>query len=170
MPALGLRITQSLTADGFDVASMTQMPKDETITGYGDKLISAARANILANGGKETTVDGRKVYTISVQAPENVEPLPAPLDRLEELRKELLPRIERDLSAAGRDRAAAAYLALCLGEAERLRKERPEDWKAAIEELKKFPNVLRQIYDAPQPQGARIQAAARATGLEKPGK
>jgi hypothetical protein len=38
---------------------------------------------------------------------------------------------------------------------------------AAIGELKKFPNVLRRIYDAPQPQGARIRAAARAEGLEK---
>jgi predicted secreted protein len=68
------------------------------------------------------------------------------------------------------DRARAATLAICLGEGERLRKERPEDWKSSLEELKMFPKVLRQIYDAPQPQGSRIQAAARAEGLEKPGK
>jgi len=171
-----LRGKKWIDAQGWEIKDVykntcrDQMPKDETITGYGDKLISAARANILANGGSETTVDGRKVYRIAIEAPGNVEPLPASLDRLEELRKELLPRIERDLSASGRDRAAAAYLALCLGEADRLRKERPEDWKLAVEELKKFPKVLRQIYDAPQPQGARIQAAARAVGLEKPGK
>jgi hypothetical protein len=41
---------------------------------------------------------------------------------------------------------------------------------APVEELKKVPNVPRQIYDAPQPQGARIQAAARPEGDEKPGK
>jgi hypothetical protein len=40
----------------------------------------------------------------------------------------------------------------------------------AIGELKKFPNALLQIYDAPEPQGARIPAAARAEGLEKPAK
>jgi ADP-ribosylglycohydrolase len=124
------------------------MPKDETITGFGDKLIAAARKNILANG----------------------EPLPPTLDRLEELRRDVLPRVEKDLAGSGKDRARAAYLALCLGEAERYRKERPEEWTAAIAELKKFPNVLRQIYDAPQPQGARLQAAARAEGLEKPEK
>ncbi len=49
-------------------------------------------------------------------------------------------------------------------------KERPEPWTAAVGELKKFPNVPRQIYDAPQPQGARLQAAAKAEGLEKPEK
>jgi len=147
-----------------------QMPKDETITGYGNKLIAVAKKNILANGGEERSVDGKKVYRIRLQAPENVEPLPAPLDRLEELRKELTPRIARDLSGSAQDRARAAYLALCLELAADLKKERPEDWKAAIDELKKFPNVLRQIYDAPLPQGARIQAAAKAEGLEKPPK
>jgi hypothetical protein len=147
-----------------------QMPKDETITGYGDKLIAAARKNILAHGGAEVRVGGKPGYRVRLEVAANVEPLPAPLDRLEELRKEVGPQIEKDLSGSGKDRARAAYLALALGEAERLRKERPEDWKAALEELKKFPNVLRQIYDAPQPQGARIQAAARAEGLEKPGK
>jgi hypothetical protein len=147
-----------------------QMPRDETITGYGDKMIAAARMNILANGGSERTVEGRKVYRIALEAPANVEPLPSPLDRSEELRGDLLPRVEKDLAGAPKDRARAAYLAICLGEGPRLRKERPEEWKSALEELKKFPNVLRQIYDAPQPQGARIQAAARAEGLEKPGK
>jgi len=171
-----LRGKKWIDSQGWDIKDVykntcrDRMPRDETITGYGDKLISAARANILANGGKEATVDGRKVYRIALEEPGNVEALPSSLDRLAELRKDLLPRIERDLSAPGRDGAAAAYLALCLGEAERLRKERPEAWKQSLEELKKFPKVLRQIYDAPQPQGARIQAAARAEGLEKPGK
>ncbi|HZE97588.1 MAG TPA: ADP-ribosylglycohydrolase family protein [Planctomycetota bacterium] len=171
-----LRGKKWIDAQGWEIKDVykntcrDEMPKDETITGYGDKLIAAARKHILANGGQEATVDGRKVYRIRLETPANVEPLPEPLDRLEELRKELGPQIEKELSGAGKERARAAYLALALGEAERLKKERPEDWKAALEELIKFPNVLRQIYDAPQPQGARIQAAAKAEGLEKPRK
>ncbi len=171
-----LRGKKWIAAQGWEIKDVykntcrDQMPMDETITGYGDKLIAAAKKHIFANGGGEGETAAGKYWRIIVEDPANVEPLPAPLDRLAELRKDLLPRIEKDLSASGRDQAAAAYLALCLGEAERLGKARPEDWKVAIEELKKFPNVLRQIYDAPQPQGARIQAAARAVGLEKPGK
>jgi hypothetical protein len=57
-----------------------------------------------------------------------------------------------------------------LGENGRLRQERPEDGKTAVEELKKFPNVRRQTYDAPQPPGSPLQAAARTEGLEKPEK
>ena len=89
---------------------------------------------------------------------------------LNEPRRELLPGVEKELAGSGTDRARAAYFAPCLGEAESLRRERLEECTAAIGELKKFPKVLRQIYDAPQPQGARLQAAARAEGLEKPEK
>jgi hypothetical protein len=147
-----------------------QMPRDETITRFGDRLVAAAKRVILENGGQEIEVGGRKAYRVRTEAPGNVEPLPESADRLAELRRELLPRIEKDLSGSEKDRARAAYLALCLGEAERFRKERPEEWKGAIEELKKFPKVVRQIYDAPQPQGARLQAAAKAEGLLKPEK
>lgn len=173
----GIRLGKKwIDAQGWDIQDVykntcrDRMPKDETITRYGDRLIAAAKRHILANGGGQGETAAGKYWRIPVEAPANVEPLPAPLDRTEELRKQLLPGIERDLAGSGKDRARAAYLALCLGEAERLKKERPEDWKSAVEELKKFPKVLRQIYDAPQPQGARIQAAARSEGLEKPGK
>jgi hypothetical protein len=147
-----------------------QMPKDETITGYGDKLLAVAKRVILENGGEEVVVDGRKAYRIKLQAPANVEPLPATLDRIDELRRDVGPAIAKDLSGSPKDRARAAYLAICLGLSESLQKERPEDWKAAIGELKKFRNVLKQIYDAPQPLGTRLQAAAKAEGLEKPEK
>ena len=147
-----------------------RMPMDETITRFGDRLVAAAKRVILENGGQEIEVGGRKAYRIRTETPANVEPLSESPDRLAELRRELLPRIEKDLSGSEKDRARAAYLSLCLGEAERFRKERPEEWKASIEELKKFPKVVSQIYDAPQPQGARLQAAAKAEGIEKPAK
>lgn len=144
------------------------MPRDETITGYGDKLIAAARAVILENGGREIEVGGQKAFRLRLETPANVEPLPGSLDRLDELRQDLGAAMEKDLAGSGRDRARAAYLALALGDSERFRKERPDDWKASIEELKKFPNMLRQIYDAQGSGAGRIKAAAKAEGLEKP--
>jgi len=146
------------------------MPKDETITGYGEKLVRVARSVILENGGREVEIGGKKAWRIPREAPANVEPLPAGLDRAAEVRAEWLPRIEKDLDGSPRDRARAAYLALALGESERIRKERPEPWKAAVEELKKFPILVGQIYDAPGPQAGRIKAAAKAEGLVKPEK
>lgn len=164
-----------IDAQGWEIKDLYKntcrpdMPKDETITGYGDKLIAAARLVILGHGGQERTKDGQKTYRIPLGTARNVGTT-NPEARLGEVRRVLMEEIDRDLAGAGKDRARAAYLAICLSEAPRLKKERPEEWTAAIAELKKFPNVLRQIYDAPQPQGARIQAAARAEGLEKPEK
>lgn len=156
--------------DVYQNTCRDRMAKDETITRFGDKLISAAKRVILENGGQETAVDGRKAYRIRIETPANVEPLPESPDRADELRRELRPRVEQELSGSGKERARAAYLALCLGDAERHRAERPDEWRAAIEELKKFPKVVRQIYDAPQPQGARLQAAAKAEGILRPEK
>jgi len=66
-------------------------------------------------------------------------------------------------------RARAGSPARAPAGAERLRRERPGEPTSPREELKKVPKGPRQVYDAPQPRGARIQDSARSGGLEKPG-
>jgi hypothetical protein len=112
--------------------------------------------------------DGAAFVRIPAEAAANVEPLAQPLDRLEELKHQLLPGIEKDLAGSTTDRARAAYLAVCLGEAARLKKERPAEWARALDALRGFPTILADLFDAPQPSGARLQALAKAAGLEKP--
>jgi ADP-ribosylglycohydrolase len=144
------------------------MPADETISGFSAKVAAIARKVILAHGGEEAVRDGRPVLRIRPETPANVEPLPKPLDRMADLRRELVPAIERDL--AGPDRARAAYLALCLDESDRLKKDRPAEWAAAVDALGKHTELVREIFNAPRPSGARIQARASAEGLKKPPK
>ena len=117
------------------------MPKDETITGYGDKLVAVARRVILANGGGEA--DG--VFTIARQGPACVEPLEA--------------RGEAKLDGLGP--AARGYVRLCRGETPSAEE---------LEALKTFPKLIREIYNAPHPSGAAIQKAAKAAGIEPPPK
>ena len=117
------------------------MPKDETITGYGDKLVAVARKVILANGGTEA--DG--VFKISRQAPGCVE------------RLEARPPVAPD----GLGPAARAYVRLCRGETP------PAE---EVEALKSFPKLIREIYNAPHPAGAALQKAAKAAGIEPPPK
>lgn len=143
------------------------LPTDETITRYGERLVAVARKVILANGGQEVDRDGKKVFRIRTERPANVEPLPKSIDRLDDLRKQLVPQIDRDLTGTPRDRARAAYLALCLNEADRIAKDRPDDWARAIKALNDFPGMVKRIYKAPKPVAEQLQARAEAAGLEK---
>jgi hypothetical protein len=143
------------------------MPADETLTGYADKIIVLARKAILDGGGSETTVDGRPAYRVCWESPATLEPLPAPLDRLPELRAELEPTLQRDLDGDRTAMARAAYLSLCLGESERLIKVKPSEWSKGVEALKTFPEVVKQIFDAPGPLAEPLKTRAAAEGLKK---
>jgi hypothetical protein len=140
------------------------MPEDETITRFGDRLITLARQAIREQGG---TVDGATARIV-VELPSNVEALPRPLDRRDALRTELMPEIDSDLRGEPLDRARAAYLALCLGKADRLREAAPEIWSRAIDALRHHPQIIRNLFDAPDPEAADLKSAARAHGLKKP--
>ncbi|HUU29029.1 MAG TPA: ADP-ribosylglycohydrolase family protein [archaeon] len=144
------------------------MPEDETITSFGDRLVDIAGRVILQYGGEEVSSGAGKIFRIHVQRPVNVEPLPEPLDRLEELREQLLPEVESGLSGSSQERARAAYLALCLGEAERLRLERSSEWKQALRALRNYPELLKLVFEAPEHSGEKITARAKAEGLKKP--
>jgi hypothetical protein len=154
--------------DVYKNTTRDQMPKDETITGYGDKLVAVARMVIEGHGGKLVTAGGRSVYRIRAESAGPGERVPQPLDRAAELKKALAPAIAKDLGGEPRDRARAAYLALALGEADALATKRPDDWRAAMAELAKFPGVAKEIYGAPKPMAEPLQARATAAGLPRP--
>lgn len=144
------------------------MPEDETITGYGRRLADVAQKVILTHGGEKKVIDGRTVWRIAVEKPASVERLPQPIDRLEELRSALLPRIRQDLTGTTRDRARAAYLAMALGEAETLAEDRPIDWQEALAALKTDRKLLEALFKAPPSAAKALQDRARAAGLEVP--
>jgi hypothetical protein len=144
------------------------MPQDETITRYTDRVIELARKAIEENGGTVVR-DGGKVtaYRIRVQQPANVEPLPDPPSRVGEMREKLGATIEAELgSSSPTERARAAYLAICIGDAPRLRRERPADWAAAIRELQNQ-SIVKEIFAAPDPDGPPLREKAAAAGLKR---
>ena len=160
-----------MDAQGWDVKDVyrnttrDQMPGDETITRFGDKLVTLAKRTILENGGAETTAGGRAIFRVAIQPPSNVEPLPRPLDRGDDFRRELLARADTDLSGNDLDRARAAYVIICAGEAGRYAKERPQDWQRALASLKQHRGLLKAIREAVPPTSLTIQKRASAAGL-----
>ncbi len=167
------------------------LPTDETLTGLENTLIAAARITIQRNGGElipsrssvragslEPSPSGRgqgegalapiKSYRIPTESPANVEPLATTPDQFARARKEFSPQLARDLTTPGVTRVRAAYLAICLGEAEKLRSDSPAAWSAAITELEKHPNVIRNLFHAPAPVGEQLRRSAELAGLRQP--
>ncbi len=151
--------------DRYENRSRPGMPTDETITRYAGRLTEIARSVILANGGREVDEAGRTSFRIRLQKAANVEPLVSPRDRRAELRRRLLPQVEKDLSGDAEAQARAAYIALCLGEGPRLKAERSEVWEQAIAELRSHPHIVQNILKAPGPDAAALRQRAEAVEL-----
>ena len=77
-------------------------------------------------------------------------------------------RSSSGLSGTKQDKARAAYFAICLGQAERLRTERAAEWKQALNALKGYPGLVKKMFEAPAHTGEQISAQASAAGLKKP--
>jgi hypothetical protein len=155
-------------ADVYRNTTRDDMPQDETITGYAHRLCDLAVKVILRYGGERIQTSAGPGFRIKVQPAANVEPLPAPLDRGESLRAELSPMIDGWLAGTPEEKARAAYLAICLGEAKRLAAEHPAAWRSALACLEGHPALLEKMFGAPAYTGSSIAERAAAAGLKKP--
>jgi hypothetical protein len=157
--------------DKFRNTSRDNVPEDETITSYSDRLIALAEMNITQRGGGKVTSAGKTVYRIQVEKPANIEPLPDLEKQHTALRAQLKDQIEKGVSSGRSDqeKARAAYLAICLDFAPDLKQKHPEQWSKSLAALSGYPRVMQAIFfEAPFPAGERIREKALAAGLQKP--
>ncbi|UCF36027.1 MAG: ADP-ribosylglycohydrolase family protein [Acidobacteriota bacterium] len=108
------------------------LPTDLTITEFAELHFRLARRVILENGGTEIQVSGEEGFRIALEPPANIEEIPRPLNRLEEMRAEWHPIIQRDLAKDSNAQARAVYAAVCLGLAGEIAFRYPEEWREAI--------------------------------------
>jgi hypothetical protein len=184
-----------MDAQGWDIAdryhnvTRDAMPEDETIKGFGRRLVFVARRVIGEAGGHTINRDGnqtlvvrnpegdgqrtlpgprRPVLRIPVESPANVEPLTHAEARAEALRRALRQELRAGLDGERVGRARAAYLAIGLDEHGALRRERPDAWHDALAALETYPDIVKAIFTAPKPSGDALQARASAAGLSPP--
>ncbi|MBE3070242.1 MAG: ADP-ribosylglycohydrolase family protein, partial [Planctomycetes bacterium] len=150
--------------DVYRNTSRPGMPTDETLTAFGNRLTRVAGQVVVEAGGHAVTADGRVILRIPRQTPANVEPLARPADRLAELRQAAVPGLRKDLAGSAEDRARAAYLALCLGEADALRRDMPQEWARAVTALRDHAKLVKAMAaGGPDPAVAgRFKAYAAA--------
>jgi hypothetical protein len=157
--------------DSYRNTTRPPMPEDETITGFGDRIIEVAGRVIIENGGSKIRRDGKDFYRINVQKPAKVETLPDSKEQFAILRTKLKSEIEAGLadSATIRQQAKAAYLAICLGMVDDFRSENPDRWKQALDALQEYPKLLDVLFNkSPGPAGDKLRTAALTAGINKP--
>lgn len=109
------------------------MPTDLTIGDFANLHVEIAQKLILGNGGEKIKIKGVPGYRIKIQKPANIEKLPEPLDRIEEMRKYWWPIILQDIE--GDKKARAAYAAICLDMVTKLVEEKPDALASALDAL-----------------------------------
>jgi len=147
------------------------MPEDETITGFGDRIVAVADRVIAENEGRRFSRNGETFYRIRLQKPANVEKLTRVNEQVTTLSSQLKPEIKSCLAdgATLKQNARAGYLAICLGLADSIRLRRPELWEQALNALRSQPKLLDVIFfKSPGPAGDKLRVAAVAAGLTEP--
>jgi hypothetical protein len=152
--------------DRYENTTRQNMPNDETITSFADRLIDLAEKLIGEQGGQRTARGGSIIYHINVQEPKCVRPLDHPAQQTAMRRQ-----IEKLMTegSSKEQKARGAYLAICLDMAGSVQQQRAEQWSRALEALNEYPNVIQALFHhSPTPQGDEIRKKAIAAGLKKP--
>ncbi|HSV99425.1 MAG TPA: ADP-ribosylglycohydrolase family protein [Sedimentisphaerales bacterium] len=166
MLAQGWQIT-----DRYKNTTRENMPADETITSFADRLIDLAERVIVEQGGQRLAKDGRVVYAIKAHEPRCVERLASSGSQTAILRNRLKDEILRGVTepASKQGQARAAYYAICLDLAISIRQEHPKQWSDALAALSGHENVMQAIFHhSPTPRGEALREKALAAGLRKP--
>ena len=157
--------------DRYENTKRENMPTDETITSFADRIIELAERIISEQGGERLMVRGRPVYRIRRQGPATVLKLQDLERQMVDMKGKMGPEIRRVIVSGKprNDLARSCYLAICLDMTQSIREEHPEQWKKALDALSESRRICQNIFFDPEiPAGLRLRAKARAAGLRQP--
>ena len=157
--------------DRYRNTTRENMPDDETITSFADRLTDLAERVIVEQGGTRTLTGAGIVYCIPTQKPACVQHRESPERQTALLRTQLLEEIQHALTApASKEQMArAAYCAICLDLAPALRQEHPSQWADALDALRRYENVVQALFHhSPTPLGNDLRKKATIAGLTAP--
>jgi ADP-ribosylglycohydrolase len=157
--------------DRYRNTTRENMPEDETITSFADRLIDLAEQVIVRNGGARRLVGGRPVFDLPTEPARPLIRFRALEDRARVLGSNWSRAIETDLTEGSTetDRARAVYMATCLGQAEALKAKHPEDWQRGVGALEAQWRVLQVLFHhSPVPGAERIQGQVIRAGIAAP--
>lgn len=167
MMANGWRIV-----DRYENTTRDNMPMDETITSFSDRLVELFELVNTNNGGsKKLSSDGKMVYEIHSEQPLPVTKIlgqdAIKQAVLEEQSLETLIAHVRKGSKA--EKARAAYIAVCLELNETIQNEHAAEWEEAKQILSGYVKVMNNIFHGGDFQALFALAGKfRAAGFQAP--
>ena len=159
--------------DRYHNTTRDEMPADETITTFADRLIDLAEKVIVENGGQRKILNGQISFLIPRQEPANMVPMIDFDNQADKLRSKMRSEIEKTITDSMNDKelAFAAYSAICLDLAQSLEKDHPKDRSNALKALGSQDNVMQVLFfESPTPAGELLRKKALSAGLTKPKK
>jgi len=157
--------------DRYRNTTRDNMPVDETITSFADRLIDLAERVIVDQGGGRKTSGTQVLYRIPAQEAGNVLPLAGIGDEVIRLRARMSAQIEQYMHTSNRqsELAFAAYAAICLDMAEEIKRDYPAPWTRALEALASNRKVMQVLFfESPIEAGDRLRQKATSSGLKAP--
>jgi hypothetical protein len=156
--------------DRYRNTSRDDMPENETISSFANRIFALAELVITTQGGQKVMRDGKLVFRIQTERPANVEALSDPAVEMAELRALQRRPIEEKILTGSDTQglARSAYLAMCLDLAEECRRKSPEAWSQAASALGSFPKVMQVLFFPRVPSGEGLRAKAVAAGFKPP--
>ncbi len=156
--------------DRYKNTTRHNMPEDETITSFADRLVDLAEKVIINQGGSKSVHHGQLTYRIQKESPANVAELVENHNLLKEMQEEYKLSILKNIgSKNSRLRACAAYMAICLDLNQTIRTDFPNDWKSALQSLQETEQVIQVLFHhSPVPAAYPMKDKFLAAGITKP--
>jgi hypothetical protein len=133
--------------DRYKNVTRDNMPMDETITSFADRLIELFEMVNEKNGGGKMLENNTMVYKIPVEQPASVLKLSSVEDQKQFLYKDLEKQIKENLINGNKEeRARAVYLAICLDMNIGLAKSNSKQWKEACNDLSGYWKIMNNIF------------------------
>jgi hypothetical protein len=133
--------------DRYRNGSRDNMPLDETLTSFADRIIELFEMVNEANGGSKTLVNNIMVYQIPVEPPAPVIMLTSVEGQKQLLQKEFEKQIKEQLINGNREeKARAAYMAICLDMNNSLAKSNSKQWEEACKNLSGYWKIMNNIF------------------------
>lgn len=133
--------------DRYKNTSRDNMPMDETITSFADRIIELFEMVNESNGGSKKTDNNQMVYQIPAESPAPMLELNSPEKQKQQLKDEYKAKITDQILQGNREeKARAAYMAICLDMSEELRKSNPKHWDEACFELSGYWKIMNNVF------------------------